>query len=434
MKHLILILSFLCLAGAVAAQQQQQADSTPPAQGWVQLTSGTTAGLSHISLVGPDTVYASGDALLRSTDAGTTWEVLMNAPYHSGQLLFTDDTTGFLFSGGDTVYRTTNGGAGWQAVPTKMYPNRPVAIEFATHDSGWAIAGNFARTTNAGAEWDPQQGLIYANCMAIANSKVGFIMGNSGYTPNPHYPPSAYFARMTDGWSWNYVYAGWGPGYTMGPNKGIIQKDVFGITVISADTIIAVGSEGLVARSMDSGNTWTDSPPLTTYDGYSAVTFPDHTHGTAVGTGGWIIHSTDGGVTWQRQNSGVLGGLGGVAFVNDSIGYASGANGVVIKTTNGGLSWVLVTPMSFNIIQGSVYPQPADQNVSITYNLPETQHITLSIQNIAGANVSNVLVGQLQSAGIQTASFDTSTLDSGTYTYVLQTEKYSATGKIQVIH
>ncbi|HWF43277.1 MAG TPA: hypothetical protein VG537_01420, partial [Candidatus Kapabacteria bacterium] len=77
LKRSILILSIFFATAAGA--QQQQIDTIPAQQGWVQLQSGTTAFLPILCLKGRDTVYAEGGIItLRSTDAGATWDSATN--------------------------------------------------------------------------------------------------------------------------------------------------------------------------------------------------------------------------------------------------------------------------------------------------------------------------------------------------------------------
>ena len=66
------------------------------------------------------------------------------------------------------------------------------------------------------------------------------------------------------------------------------------------------------------------------------MAFSDATHGWAVGTVGTILATTDGGVTWSKQNSGSGLRLTGVTFADATHGWAVGDDGTVLATTNGG--------------------------------------------------------------------------------------------------
>src|SRR5438874_790577 len=58
----------------------------------------------------------------------------------------------------------------------------------------------------------------------------------------------------------------------------------------------------------------------------------------AVGVGGTILRSTDGGSTWRRQPSGTRDDLLHVACVRPSTCLAVGF-GMILRSTNGGSTW-----------------------------------------------------------------------------------------------
>jgi len=432
MKSIIFAAFLLCLAGTAAAQQ-----------GWVPLTSGTTARLYYLSLIGSDTIYASGGTAIRSTDGGATWDSLTNMPSYRGVRMtsalvqFVDDSTGFLCGSCDTVYKTTNGGQTWFPAPVPGIPGGfpPVTMVFKTRFFGCLTDGygRTARTTDGGATWQEADEAVRFTCMAFADTLHGFGMGRvQPWPPDMTKPYAAGFAATTEGAAiWNLLpYAG--PSAD-GKHSGI-PKNVRGLDALSIDTLIAVGDYGLIARTYSAGIDW-DTIPSPTPEHLNGVYFPDHAHGTAVGSNGIIIHTSDGGLIWTLQNSGITDGsyLYDVKFVDSLIGYTIGDGGIILKTINGGLSWVNISPLSSNQIKGIVFPQPASENTSIAYNLPETQHVTISIQNIAGTTVLHVLDGSLLSAGPHTIPLDIRELSCGTYFVHIQTEKYFDVVKFQVL-
>ena len=61
----------------------------------------------------------------------------------------------------------------------------------------------------------------------------------------------------------------------------------------------------------------------------------------AVGQRGHIVHSSDGGGTWQQAKVPVSSDLTAVFFASERKGWAVGHDGVILHTTDGGLSWTL---------------------------------------------------------------------------------------------
>src|SRR5262245_66312894 len=79
-----------------------------------------------------------------------------------------------------------------------------------------------------------------------------------------------------------------------------------------------------------------------------AVQFVDVNEGWAVGDEGAIWHTIDSGKTWERQPSGVRASLRAVQFLNPFTGWVvgrqelphgGGSVGVVLVTRDGGLKW-----------------------------------------------------------------------------------------------
>lgn len=66
-------------------------------------------------------------------------------------------------------------------------------------------------------------------------------------------------------------------------------------------------------------------------------------YGWISGFNGYVLRTTDGGVTWQGNIAVNNGMLESVNFVTPSIGYVSGPTGI-FKSTDGGVSWESVTP------------------------------------------------------------------------------------------
>src|SRR5207244_2432999 len=62
----------------------------------------------------------------------------------------------------------------------------------------------------------------------------------------------------------------------------------------------------------------------------------------AVGSGGTVVQSTDGGATWSAKASGTSEQLNAVRFMDGQNGWVAGTNGYVARTTNGGTSWTPV--------------------------------------------------------------------------------------------
>lgn len=86
------------------------------------------------------------------------------------------------------------------------------------------------------------------------------------------------------------------------PMTDIVEKTLMDVER-AGTALVAVGKRGLIIRSEDNGASWSqaDVPVSATL---SAVHFPTPELGWAAGHGGVILHSADGGVTWEKQFDG----------------------------------------------------------------------------------------------------------------------------------
>ena len=113
------------------------------------------------------------------------------------------------------------------------------------------------------------------------------------------------------------------------------------LAVSFADAIhgIAVGGGGKILKTIDGGAHWTTlTSPVTNY--LYGVSYIDSTTATIVGTQGKILRTVDGGSTWTQQPSGTTSYFYGVSFSDKNTGMAVGENGKILFTTNGGSSWI----------------------------------------------------------------------------------------------
>jgi len=71
------------------------------------------------------------------------------------------------------------------------------------------------------------------------------------------------------------------------------------------------------------------------------IYFFDEFNGILVGSNGTILHTIDGGNTWNQINSSTEQYLYAISFINGNIGWIVGTEGTILKTTNSGLSWTV---------------------------------------------------------------------------------------------
>ncbi len=105
--------------------------------------------------------------------------------------------------------------------------------------------------------------------------------------------------------------------------------------------LVAVGEWGHVLLSDNGGGSWRQAESVPTRVTLTDVAFTDAGRGWAVGHDAVVIHTRDGGETWEVQHQAPEEEvpLLSVWLENDERGLAVGAFGLLIETTDGGETW-----------------------------------------------------------------------------------------------
>lgn len=119
----------------------------------------------------------------------------------------------------------------------------------------------------------------------------------------------------------------------------------------AGDRVVAVGQRGHILWSDTAGQDWKQADVPVSSD-LVAVHFATPKLGWAVGHDGVVLHSADGGRSWQRQRDGRPDAadvpLLDVWFQDERNGYAVGAFGTLLETRDGGASWQSLQQASDN--------------------------------------------------------------------------------------
>ena len=110
------------------------------------------------------------------------------------------------------------------------------------------------------------------------------------------------------------------------------EPSFIAVYFLDAQTGWAVGIGGAIRATADGGRTWT-APDSGTNEHLYSVHFADAQTGWAVGTGGAIRATADGGRTWIQQDSGTNESLWSVHFVDTSRGWIAGEGGTVLAVS-----------------------------------------------------------------------------------------------------
>lgn len=270
---------------------------------------------------------------VRTTDGGATWNVInttFNSDDFSG-IWFLNNTTGFMIADYGVMIKTTNGGDTWTAVSTGSTETF-TDIYFPSATTGYVSTedGYFMKTTDGGATWtelDTYQAETF-KCVWFTDENTGWMAGNWG----------AIYKTTNGGTSWT--------------SQSVATHDYFNaICFVDASTGYLC-ADGTVFKTTNGGTTWTQcyNP---NYD-YLYSIYADASGRVFAGNErGRLYRSVDAGNTWadlttDRMTPSVR--LNAVAFFNDQTGIVAGSNGVLFRTENAGLAWDSIPAGTFQEI------------------------------------------------------------------------------------
>ena len=328
----------------------------------------------------------SDGSLLRTTDAGATWTRKgIAAAADEVSCDFVDPNHGWAVADGGRLWKTANGGSSWVRQPSSLDSSSTAnQVDFwdARHGWVWGYSSHYdesfvLHTSDGGAHWKRCADVWWADDLQATGPSSAWLM-STGFSL--WLEPSV-LEHTTDAgrhWTSSTLYTPASPTAlaVRGDNvcavgDGIIVSDDAGgswlpassgqaywfsdLVAVAADDLWAVDYNGAVLHSTD-GVRWKEQDVPQRWSGsLSTVCFPDADNGWVAGSAdaygeqGSILHTADGGATWEPQTSNLGGQLVGMDFIDSTTGWAisndpyawsGGANTCIERTTDGGQTWV----------------------------------------------------------------------------------------------
>ena len=228
-------------------------------------------------------VYAHN--FFSSADTGKTWTIKsIDANKNFNSIAFLDQQTGIIVGEELTTYRTTNGGTTW----TKYVYGGAEGLNniyCKTKDECY-ITGNAGRlfhTTNGGTTWnyrDLQEGKLV---------EVLFPTKDTGFVSAGNY----IFRTIDAGLNWTKFKQGTGGGFIFFPTK---DTGFIGYPSGSPD----------IAKTTDAGQKWNNWLADMTFatnktSATDGVCFRSTTEGLVSGDNGTLLHTSNGGLSWELK-------------------------------------------------------------------------------------------------------------------------------------
>lgn len=242
-------------------------------------------------------------------------------------IYFLNDSVGLIAGGvrysADKLMRTHDAGKTWDTLDAGV-GKILTDIAFANDSVGFVcgLDGHIIKTTDAGKTWEQHQiewEILHG--IKVVNDSVVIAVGGSAYR-------KGIIMRSNDlGQTWKRV-----------DTFGVELRDV---AFIDEKNGFACGY-GAILKTSDAGLTWSFTDEKDEF--FSSICFPSKSIGYVVGRTGTILKTEDGGTSWKRLRNGnnplqTRFFFNDVKFLTTDLGYIVGDNGVVWKTTDGGKNW-----------------------------------------------------------------------------------------------
>lgn len=133
------------------------------------------------------------------------------------------------------------------------------------------------------------------------------------------------------------------------------QSNLSSIFFVDDVNGFACGSEGLVIKTTDGGQSWRKIPQKDSMN-FNDIKFINSLNGFIAGENGNLLRTIDGGETWFNINLESADTFFKIFFVNSYTGFVVGTNGKILKTNDGGNSWRQVNSNSQSLIFSMFFP------------------------------------------------------------------------------
>ena len=266
--------------------------------------------------------------ILHTRNGGITWESQSSPSHLLVDVCAVSSKEGYVVGDRGAILRTEDGGAVWDAQDSRTTECFG-ATHFVSPEKGWAVAeaGVVLHTTNGGSLWQRQESQTTQELLAVffVDEETGWCVGSAGEIIHTD-DGGQTWQRQESGTTWN----------------------LFDIHFTSKQRGWAVGMSGTILSTIDGGDHWHPAAISRSHSFFllDAVTFITADKGWVVGLDlrslgmdGLILHTDNGGKTWQRQESHTANFLDDVFFISETKGWIVGKEGLVLHTKDGGQNW-----------------------------------------------------------------------------------------------
>ena len=392
---------------------------------WYQVNLPVSGSVNQMQFINSNTGWVTisqtnyGYILLRTTNTGTNWFVIYSDSSKVGKFQFINDSLGYAMGYSHGYYlmsKTTNSGYNWtvmQSSESYVYSG----FYMINADTGWVSAFHVPsqvtlRTTNgfqaleqisSGGGGTPAK--LYFFKEKINGEYCGYISG-----------AGTLFKTTNGAYNWqqiNFNEAG------SVNNFSFINLDT-GFVVFNPN----IGNNTKIFYTSNSGLNWIQCY----YYNYNyGLGLLQAVNNEKIWCGGdYVLKSTNGGINWGRQSC-PINYPSGVLMYDTILGFAWNIynSNNLVRTTNGGGPINSIEKISVEIPSKCFlkqnYPNPFNPTTTIEFDIPKTAIIKLTLYDILGKEVINVIDTREINSGSYKIGIDLNNfkLSSGIYFYKL---------------
>ncbi|MCZ6677461.1 MAG: YCF48-related protein [Candidatus Poribacteria bacterium] len=326
------------------------------------------------------------------------WEVINQMTgSHWHDIYFADEQNGWMVGWSPSkILHSVDGGVTWKEqfrFPKRF--QRPLAVQFVDKSHGWVVGlsgeedkeGLVYRTTDGGEHWKKQNGPPgFLDEAHFLDEKEGWIVGLMKAKDPGVFKFRAAIAHTSDGgiiwqkqweetnplegmsWLNTVFFVNHQQGWAAGIGKFILSTQDGGVSwkktplplergarilkafFLNEETGWAVGSSdgSLILHTADGGKNWriqyANQRDKAAYNLYVRnchelwVTGETYIDNHSRLSGGFVLHTTDGGESWKRQE--LADAVRSIHFITPEKGFLVGLHNVLLQTTDGGQTWI----------------------------------------------------------------------------------------------
>jgi photosystem II stability/assembly factor-like uncharacterized protein len=401
-----------------------------------------------------------------------TWERLsIPTDKFLRSVCFTDSLYGWVAGDSGTIIHTTDGGKTWNFQDSKT-KNEIADIFFLDRNRGWASSFNYSvspfgtvilKTTNGGADWTsvayPAEN-IFMNCILFLDSLNGWMGGmphalvkttNGGIDWTEAEVDSSVFSQFPvlniKFYDRQYGYAcggmhdiagviwrtsdGGDKWYAIDPAEAPADE-VFQLYLFDSLNVMGAGGDpdfgygvGMI-RTSDGGLTWNYHELGIIGNAFDLAFRTDKEAWAPLGPSLKLIYSKDAGSTWTDVSTPDSTSIYNLIFTDSLHGFATGRNGAVLKYKPplvGGIDQnTLSDPQKFILYQN--YPNPFNDETKIKFSIPASfgnapVSVQIKVYNLIGRELKTP-VNKDVVPGTYEVKFDAEDIPAGVYYYQMR--------------